>query len=167
MLLLSEVPKTPVQLRMTSCTNRSWTLEWNEPFGDGVWIDAHELQFVRLPDSYLPGGSVLSSHEFDSSSLPQQLQPCRELFMTDAVEGPWCVLGNHYSGHTIAALPPWTAYRCRVRVQTIVGWSDFSSAVVIHTAGSPLSAQLCSCFCSAFRLFSAQREHGLKFRCVS
>ena len=120
---------------MVGHTKDSWTLEWDAPFSDGIWIDSHEIQIVRLPDTYLPGASVTSSHEFDKSTLSHQLKVYEGNFMSDAIEGPWTVIGHHYPGHTVANMPPWTAYRCRVRVNTIVGWSDFSKAVVVHTAG--------------------------------
>ncbi len=115
-------------------------LDWTAPFSDGVWIDGHEVQVVQLPDVYLPGGTVDGTGNASVASMQQLMDELGlnedEAFMLDAVDGPWVLSGGHFPGHTLTGLPPWTAYRCRSRVNTIVGWSAFSQAIVAHTAGA-------------------------------
>lgn len=112
-------------------------LRWREPYADGIWLDSSEVQVVQLPDSYLLGGSA---HGFLAPQplyihVPEGDEDTDPGFRTDAVRGPWVLQGGNFSGHNIVGLPPWTAYRVRSRVKTIVGWSRWSASAVVCTAG--------------------------------
>jgi hypothetical protein len=80
----------------------------------------------------------------DGALPPRLPQPCEApghkgataAFLHECVAGPWVLPGHSGTQHTLLRLRPFTAYRVRVRVHTLVGWSSFSAPTVFHTAGT-------------------------------
>jgi hypothetical protein len=156
----SDRPDAPAEVRMVEHDANSLVLEWDEPFSDGVWIDSHEVQVVALEDTWLPGSLVDGSA--NATRCPDACVAVQDDDETDflegSIDGPWILRGGHLSGHRIAGLPPWSAFRCRIRVNTMVGWSAWSPSFVVHTAGMYVcsASRLRGCLCQ-FLFFKISR----------
>lgn len=146
---LGWVPEVPTKLRFVTSTSTSVTIRWRQPFSDGIWVDKHELEVVQLPDAYLPHGNstgaplppaVQAEHDVEWEEQRRELEDGMSAvhradpFYMHAVGAPMFVMGGHHPGHTLEGVGLFTAYRIRLRVHSLAGWSPLSESLEVHSA---------------------------------
>ncbi len=83
---------------------------------------AHSLTAVAEPGT--SPGCAAGGHD-----------PGAAAFLAHCTKAPWVVRGDHVPRHNVHGLLPFTAYRVRLRVHSMVGWSEFSPPVEFVTLG--------------------------------
>jgi hypothetical protein len=103
--------------------------------GSGRWGALKDRQetVVRGNVGNTLGDAPVQTVELDCR--PEGHDPNTAAFLSDCVQAPWVVRGGHNVHHTLRSLLPFTAYRVRLRLHSMVGWSDFSDSAVFFTAG--------------------------------
>ena len=119
---------------LTSLVGATSSLSGGSPLRDAVTVAPTNSTRRSANGNAAGDESAVGGSATASGSLRTQ-DPGTPAFLADGVEDPWVVTGNHAFTHTLQGLLPYTAYRVRVRVHTMVGWSPFSEPVVVNTAG--------------------------------
>jgi hypothetical protein len=88
-----------------------------------------------------PARSRLRDAVHDDLS-PRAPQSAEEVMLSDASGGAWVLTGGHTPRHVVNGLHPFTAYRVRVRVRTVAGWSEYGPPSVHITAGEAVLLML-------------------------